>query len=281
VRYFITGMNVASGREGDDVSQEAPYFELGWEVVTTHLDVKRLKREGIIEPTLDTIVTCTGREFLYTAEFPHVVDYPRFLERRESTDECIDCTKRYAGPAFPVDWFEGDCHTRSSCYKHRDVDLRSITNVSRVCIAHLHGGRSYGCLLVRRRDHAAHRNMTDETARFLLDRLCEKYERVFLVGHGAETFARPPHVVHVDLVTYASLIQDERCETIIGSFTGTMQLAALLSKAKTCLVVNDALYDVEATNHPITLGRCIRLSASNFFFIPPTALSLFFDLCAL
>jgi hypothetical protein len=281
VRYFITGMDVAKGTEGDDVSREAAYFELGWEVVTTHLDVKRMKREGRIDAAADTIVTCTGREFLYGAEFAQVIDYGTFLERRSATDECIDCTVRYAGGSFPIDWFEGDRHTSSSMYKHAATDRESITNVGVVGVAHLHDGRPFGCLLVRRRRHGAFRNMTDDTARFLLDRLCEKYPRVFLVGHGAEAFAAPPHVVHVDLRTYASLIQDERCETIIGSFTGPMQLAALLSRAKTCLVLNDNLWDVEATNHPVALGRCIRLSRSNFLFIPPPALKTFFDLCEL
>jgi hypothetical protein len=281
MRYFITGMDVAKGVEEDDVSDEKPYYELGWEVVTTHFDIKRMKRRGEVDPDADTIVTCAGREFLYTAEFSRVIDHGAFLRIKTEGDEVVDCTDRYAGGRVPIQYFEGDAHTPMSRYKYFDEDRDMITRVGAAPTAHLHGGRPYACLLVRRRSHGAYRNMSDERVSYLLEKLMGKYERVFLVGRGAEHLEDRSRAVHVDLQTYASLIQDELCEVIIGSFTGTMQLAALLSRAKTCLVLNHDLYDVQALNHPVLLGRCVTFSPSRFFFIPPDHLEAFFEICAL
>jgi hypothetical protein len=281
MRYFITGMDVATGVEGDDVSPERPYFELGWEVVTTHFDVKRMKREGRLDPERDTIVTCSGREFLYTAELSSVIDYRTFLRSRKEGDEAVFCTDRYAGGRMPVAYFEGDVHTPQSRYKFFEEDRDIITHVETVPTAGLHEGRPFGCLVVRRRSHGDYRNMSDEIAGFLLDKLRAKYDRVFLVGRGAEHLEDRPQAVHVDLQAFASLIQDALCEVIIGSFTGQMQLAALLSRARTCLVLNYDDYDVRALNHPVLLGPCIRFSPSRFFFIPPAVLPAFFEVCKL
>jgi hypothetical protein len=113
--------------------------------------------------------------------------------------------------------------------------------------------------------------MIDEVALKVISRLEQSYPRVFIVGHDSQHLQTPDRVIHVDLKTYASLISCERCKLIIGSMTGTMQMAAVLSRAERCVVVvNYDDYDIDGINHPVTLGKCIRLSSSKFEFINPS-----------
>ena len=64
----------------DDVSDERPYYELGWEITTTHFDAKHLLRTGAIDSQRDTVVTCSGREFLYTQVFERGTRLPNVLD---------------------------------------------------------------------------------------------------------------------------------------------------------------------------------------------------------
>lgn len=273
MKYFIVGQDAAKGTLEDDVTDTKPYFELGWEVVTTHFDVKRMKRTKLINPERDTLVTCSGREFLYRAEFNQVIDYKRFSQMCISPrDECVSLMEKYSNGRISIEYFNTDTHSPVSRYRFLEEDQKIIQSVELVDIAPIHRGRPYCCFLIRKRGHGAYRNMPDEVSRLVLNKLKTKYETVFIVGHGAEHFHDPPCVIQVDLCTYASLIRDELCDLIIGTMTGTMQLAAILSKAKTCIVMlNYDDYDIKETNHPVCLGPCITLSRSTFKFINPSA----------
>jgi hypothetical protein len=126
--------------------------------------------------------------------------------------------------------------------------------------------------VIRRRAHGAYRNITEAEVRMLLRALRARYRRVFIVGLDVEEFAAPPQVRHVDLVTFTKLIQQPRCSLIVGSLTGPMHLASLVSKARVCIVMNHDHYDIERENHPALMGRCITYSESRFLFVPPEAL---------
>lgn len=267
--FYLAGIDVAKGTDVDDVSADKPYFELGWEVVTTHFDAKRLKKSGIVTDG-DTIVTCSGREFLYRSSFTSVLSYSDFAALGVNNG-VYSLMERYAGGRIPIDYFDGTEHSSQSRYRFMDADRDIIESVENVAIEHLHQRHPFACLLVRRRLHGAYRNLTDDVARFVLARLLGQYPRVFIVGLGAEHLASD-RVLHVDLVTYASLIRSPFCDLVIGTMTGTMQLAAILSRARRCIVVkNYDGYDIDGKNHPVTLGPCIRFSASAFDFVDPGA----------
>ena len=50
-----------------------------------------------------------------------------------------------------------------------------------------------------------------------------------------------------------------------------MHLAALVSKAQVCMVINHDDYDIRRLNHPVLMGHCITFSRSRFVFVPPEA----------
>lgn len=271
MRYFLTGIDVAKGMLDDDVSDTRPYYELGWEAVTTHFDAKRFKEDGKIDSAKDIIVTCAGREFLYRAEFDRVISFSEFSRVRSPGDHVVSLMERYANGRIPLDYFddEPDPRLRRYRYFHRDAEI--IRNIERVGTESLHQGRPYACVQVRLRGHGDYRNTPMEMLDRVLEKLVSRYHRVFLVGRDIPERITSSQVIVVDLGTYVSLIEKDLCHVIFGSFTGPMQLAAIYSKARMCLVLNFDDYDIDELNSPIMLGRCFRYSASQFLCVPPDA----------
>lgn len=271
MQYIVVGVDVARGTVDDDVTPARPYFELGWEIVGTHLDVKRLKQSGNIGQD-DVVVTCAGREFLYTAAFERVISYERFLAEREPADTVNWLVDRYAAGVLPSEYFEASGHSPTARYRYFDQDRDIIQSLATVDVSPLHCGSPYACVAVRRRCHGSYRNMSDRDVRTILRALGESYGRIFLVGHGAEQYAVAPKIQHVTLCSFASLIRQPMCRVVFGSLTGPMHLACLVSTAPVCVVLNHDAYDVRMLNHPVLMGHCITWSESRFLFITPEQL---------
>lgn len=278
-KFVIAGLDIANGRVGDDHAFNRPYFELGWEVVTTHFDVKCGKVEGWIDSERDIVVTCSGREFMYQSEFQRVLSYREFCETRIVDERAlIDLTSRYWDGVLAHDYFLDGLSgkgAKSRALLERPGLMRSMRLIN---VQHLHSSRRYCCFAARRRDHCAHRNMTEKRGRFIVQKLTERWSKVFVVGRDIDDLCINKNVVPVDLITYASLISDPLCDVVVGTMTGTMQLAGLLSNAKVCLVItNYDGFDVDAKNSPVELGRCVRASDSRFVFVPPSLFDRVFE----
>src|SRR5437764_14714380 len=80
-RYVIAGKDLKAGVPGSDSADSDQYFELGWEVSTTYLQVVYGRKTGTFTDK-DIIVTASGREFLYTSSFSTVIPYREFCQRR-------------------------------------------------------------------------------------------------------------------------------------------------------------------------------------------------------
>lgn len=270
--YFLAGIDVAKGTMEDDVSENRPYYELGWEITSTHFDAKRMKKLGLIDSGRDTIVTCTGREFLYGAEFQNVLNYDEFERLCVAPESVVSLMSRYGRGYFPQDYYTGDRHTPNARYKYLDEDRDAITNFDLAGVSFPAGDDPYCCVSIRKRAHDSYRNVNDDLALPLLHVLGKNYSTVFVVGRNLEHLAHEPGVTLVDLRSFAALIQSERCQLIVGSLTGPMHIAALVSKAPACIVFNHDCYDIDARNHPVLMGKCIRLSKSRFLFWDPLQL---------
>jgi hypothetical protein len=271
MRVFLTGYDCAKGWPGDDVSIQRPYFELGWEVATTHLDLKHLLSTGRA-CAQDLVVTASGREFLYRAQLPHVISYDAFRRTPLRVgDDVVALTDRYSDGVIPPDYFDTGCQSPAARYRHLVEDAALIRSIDCVSLEVLGLDDGYCCVAIRRRDHAPSRNLPESVIRRLLLDLTGEYKRVFVVGHGNTALRSIPGVVPVDLASFASLINDPRCELVLGTMTGPIQLACLIAQARACVVItlrDD--YDVEAENDPICAGRCMRLSESPFLFLGPS-----------
>lgn len=272
IRYFLTGIDEAKGTVADDVAATKPYYELGWEITTTHLDAKHLRKTGEIDPERDSIVTCSGREFLYTAEFSRVIAYEDFRNRPlRRGDQVVSLMEKYAGGILPPDYFDRK-HGPEARYRHFEADRDTNTNLDISGATRRSPRQPYSCFVIRKRTHGAYRNFSNEMAAEVLNRLAQSYGKIFIVGHDIDHFHDFPSVSHVNLQTFAALIQNELCHLIVGSLTGPMHIAALVSKARVCLVVNHDGYDVVKENHPVLMGRCITYSKSRMLFVHPLQL---------
>jgi hypothetical protein len=271
MRIFFPGYDCAKGQPGDDVSIHKPYFELGWEVVTTHLDLKHLVATGRT-CAQDLVVTASGREFLYRSQFPHVISYDAFQRMPlRFGDDVVALTDRYSDGLIPPDYFDTGHRSPDARYRHLVQDAAFIRSIDSVRLEALGLDDGYCCVAIRRRDHAPSRNLPESVIRRLLLDLAGEYRRVFVVGHGNTGLRSVPGVVPVDLASFASLISDPRCGLVLGTMTGPIQLACLIAQARVCVVItlrDD--YDIEAENDPICAGRCVRLSESPFVFLGPS-----------
>jgi hypothetical protein len=179
---------------------------------------------------------------------------------------------RYADGRLPADYFDRP-HGPDARYRHLERDRPLITNLDVRAATLSPPRRPYCCFVIRRRAHGAYRNFDESLAWTILSRLCANYTRVFIVGRDIERFAADPRVGHVDLPTFTRLIQDARCRLIVGSLTGPMHLAALVSSARICLVLNHDSYDIPRENHPVLMGRCVTCSESKFLFVTPEGMN--------
>jgi hypothetical protein len=272
IRYFLTGIDVAKGTVADDVSATKPYYELGWEITSTHFDAKHLKKTGAIDAERDSIVTCSGREFLYTAEFSRVIAYEDFQNTtRLPGDQVVSLMEKYAGGILPSDYFDRK-HGPEARYRYFEEDRETNTNLDISGATRISPGRPYSCFVIRKRTHGSYRNFSDEMAAEILNRLAQSYGNIFIVGRDIDHFRDFPNASHVNLQTFAALIQNKQCHLIVGSLTGPMHIAALVSEARLCLVVNHDGYDVVKENHPVLMGRCITYSKSRMLFVHPLQL---------
>jgi hypothetical protein len=269
--YYITALDSAAETLRRRKMPPTSYYELGWEAVTTHFEAKHLKKIGVITDA-DVIVTAGGREFLYSSVFPNVISYADFTRlSAQNTLSAVSLVAKYYQGNIPDDYFNSRGSHREATYRFLKEDRAIIQQVTITDTSQLHQGREYCCLLVRRRRHCANRNMSDATALALHRMLSDSFGHVFVVGLDLDSLLAHQQWRIVDLQTYVSLISNPLCRVLVGSMTGTMQLAGLLSQAGQCLVrLNQDDQDVDEENDPIRLGRCMRLSASSFAFAPPS-----------
>lgn len=267
--FYLASVDEAKGTVADDIRPKKRYYELGWEIISTHFDAKHGKKTREIDAERDTIVTCSGREFLYTAEFSRVISYQEFQDSPPPpAAEVVSLMDRFAGGRLPSDYFTGK-HGPEARYRHYDEDREIITNLDVAGATCRPPAEPYCCFVIRKRAHGAYRNFDDDSALKILERLAESYESIFIVGRDLEQFFDLPKVRHVDLQTFAALIKDDKCHLIVGSLTGPMHIAALVSQARVCLVVNHDGYDLSRENHPVLMGRCITYSPSAMLFVHP------------
>ena len=269
MKYLITGFDIAKGTPNDDVTPDRPYFELGWEVVTTHFDAKHLVAMNAAHDTI--AVTCSGREFLYETTFSEVIDYATYCERRRSRDEAVDLTRRYAEGRIPSEFFDEKRQSPTALYRYLRADAHLIRDILLEPTQALHRGEPYCCFAIRRRAHDSYRNIDESTTHSIIIALAKRYRNIFTVGNGIDECSGVRGVCHVSLKKFASLIADPLCGIVVGSFSGPMQLAGIISQARICVVLNYDRIDVVRQNHPVHLGACVRLSRSRFLFVSPSA----------
>ena len=271
-------MYLICGKEGistdPDFQSQTCYYELGWEVNTTHVKVKRLLFEDKIKLD-DTIVTLPGREFFYAETFPNVITFEKFCEIKRHKfgvpwqdatapdvyDVCWEFQQCWG--AWPYWYFSGPNQT------YDGIGWASIQNVRQSILHDQPSNNGHLCVAVRVRNHESVRNASKDYAKKLLQGLRDVFDLpIFLVGQDLPDY-KIEGVHGVCLETWIKLIRDPSCRGVIGSHTGPMGCAGLfapkgrkiiIAPLQTCISIDG--------NLPTGMGKCLNLNGNERYWLP-------------
>lgn len=250
MKYIIAGKNDSAGIVGDDSSSLSSYFELGWEVVGSRLDIIKLLKLKLINNDETTIVTIEDRMFMYSSFCKNVISWESFkikLKNKEITASDIidDWTVKQKFSFLDTKncdfWENRDPRPESnSRYSRHDEDYDLIVNGFEINPKFLQNIKEskYYVANLRFRDHDKVRSSPKIWWSNLLHNIVQKKScKVFLVGYGSDQFAIGDNMIYVPrLQDYVALIQDTRCAGILSTPTGTCLLAYCASKAPIHLI---------------------------------------------
>lgn len=288
MKYIIAGKNEASGVVGNDSADLAVYFELGWEVVGSRIDIIRMIKTGEINNDETTIVTIEDRKFMYSSFCKNVISWEDF--------KSLALSGKLTGCDFTKDWtvernflflnrdgrnefWENKDSSPQSDSKYfryyEDYDLitdgfeKNLSYLERIGV-----DEKFYVANLRFRDHCANRSSPQEWWRSLLSEISKvKGRKIYLVGHGAEKFVLNNNMEYVSrLQDYVTLIQDPRCCDVITSATGTCILAYSASKSPVHLIDHDNVSYVNQ-NNAVMGGQCSQFLKSPIFRYSRTDIS--------
>lgn len=262
MKYIISSKSKTDNiYECSNYSNFNDYLELGWEMVVSHPYIIRLYNTGEINSD-DVIVTLPERKFLYSAIFNNVISYNDFLKIKASQSSTIDVA------AMVIEQFHKNYYVNKFLYDEKDPnnvtykflkeDKEMLQKLDFVDMSYLHQNKKYVCMSVRKRNHDSYRNIDDNWAHNLLNKLLENIENVFLVGFGSEKFADGVRIHYTNLQEFASLCNNQLCKATINTCSGTGFIPSLISKAKKQILID--MGNSYNKNNPILFADCIRIS---------------------
>lgn len=253
------------------------YWELGWEIMTNHVLIKRWLKEGRIKKN-DVIVTRTGGEFIYESVFDNVINFSEFRKinkYRNHMDHFKNGIKNPSNDVFEV-MPEGFKMRFNSSYNknnnlnekyiHYEEDKDIITNMNFQDVSELHQNKPYVCLNIRIRNwHTqTYRNVKDDYARNIINMLKRQFDKIFIVGFNTEKY-NDDKIQFVNLREYSSLVKNPLCKYVIGSMTGFNLLHQLISQAEQTITVDFGNEDFKKFRKDIVgIAEMLRYSPSRF-----------------
>jgi hypothetical protein len=92
MKYIILGKGIKKGTINDDSSDLSTYFELGWEVVGSRIDIINYLQSNKIDVNELTLVTLEDRKFMYNSFYPNVISFDEYLKVKKNEDSVEDWT---------------------------------------------------------------------------------------------------------------------------------------------------------------------------------------------
>jgi len=237
--YYIVGKKTLEGTLASDSVNGilSEYFELGWEYIASHTQIKQLYIDGGLEPD-DVIVTLRDRMFLYKGFWNNVLPYEDFDRKTiGSEDSVVDICDAVSGnPEGSLPRLGAD-----GKYVYWDKMKDVLTNVYCRDLSHLNTEDPYCCVHIRYRGWATHRNAPTDFWYNLIEEITKTGTNVYVFGKEAEKFANSKNAIHVSLEEYASLLNNKNCKYVIGGMSGGTLIAQACAH-KECtqyVVIND------------------------------------------
>lgn len=258
-RYILVSKEIKKGDYENDSHSLHEYFELGWEVATTHLDTKFSLFNNKFNKS-DIIVTHSGREFFYENLFDKVITWNEFEKINTNQDIIIDMVENTLNYFF----HSNQLIDKSLIWTDEKIDDSILYSFN---YSDLNPNNKFVCLVYRKRKHDLQRNINDDYFNGIINYVKSRGLDIYIVGYGAEKFADNEHVFYVDLRDWATLINNEKCELIITTMTGPTNLINFCGQPKTNVFIIDITSSRNA-NSRIVMGDCLNFRKMNYNFLP-------------
>jgi len=254
------GLTPKKGTLSDDSGNLSEYFELGWEMVGSRMDVIRWLNEGKI--TKDhTILTSEDRKFMYSNIFDNV----------SSDMSLIGDSLNLAGWPNPArhtfQFYNNETFSDSlnSKYKHLKKDKLLLETFDYSDVDILPTNKFVG-LCLRYRNHLSYRNAKEE----YWEEVMKEYSRlgytVYVVGAGSEKYDGflDNNVIHINkLKNWAFISSHKLCKGILGSGTGTKLVAYFSARNGVPIsTIDDNGLERNNQNNAILGGPCVAFKDS-------------------
>lgn len=256
MKYLILGKNVNKGIEGDDSGLLKEYFELGWEVVGSRIDLICLYNEGCLNEDEITLVTIDDRMFFYTKYYKSVISYDEFVKLNvPPEDVCGDWPTRHES-YFGFANFRAFINPKTLEYVRKDQDLDLIFNGFDLEGA-INPQEPFVTMCIRRRDWCSDRNSDVSFYQKIVDGIKDKFP-IYVAGKGNEEFCEMNGINYVPrLKDYVALIKNQNCRCLITQSTGLAVLALTCAETDIHLVDHAGASDINGLN-AISGGRPIH-----------------------
>jgi hypothetical protein len=262
MKYYIVGKTSEKGPTYEDSGDLNSYYELGWELMMTHVRVKKMKHLGIIKDEDVVVTTNDERKFLYTTEFNNVISWSEFINLGINNNIV-------------------DLVNLSISENHQDMINDVIQDndlINKLCSFEIDSETKlkikdkFVCLQFRKRLHSSERNVDEGEFKNIVNLITENYGLdVYIMGLGSEMFCDNEKIFYVNLQQFTTLINDENCVLFYSTMSGPAHLSNFFTSKKTKHIVNDISNcrgNSSLKNHPLYMGDIFNYVKANIEIIP-------------
>jgi hypothetical protein len=260
MNYIILGKATKKGTVNDDSADLSVYFELGWEVVGSRIDIINKINSKEIDFSNTTLVTLDDRKFMYTKFYDKVISFDEFNSIKLSSNDYVEDWPVKRNFSF-LNAYNGFINNETKQLKTIDRDhdlLFDGYDLKGTIFESIN--KPYVVLALRYRDHNNYKN-ADETffKNLVLEIRKNVCHKIFVVGYGSEKFCEENDCVYINrLVDYVFLIKNNLCMSLIAQSTGTICLALMCSNTHIHLLDHSGCSELDGDN-AVLGGRCVQL----------------------
>jgi hypothetical protein len=261
MRYLILGKNLARGVLNDDSAALNEYFELGWELVGSRIDlIRNLNSDaGYLNNT--TIVTPYDRMFFYTKFTKNVESSEIFFLQKFNKLNPSDIVEDWTESLHFNFLTDGFVSKENGLYKFAQEDSSLIRDGFDLNKVKIQPGKGIPFVVIslRFRDHVAKRNSAPKKVIKLIKKLQKNgVKEIYIFGRGAEQVAEAVKATFISrLDEFVFLIKHDNCLGLIGQSSGPMVLALMTTPHLVCIIDPTGAADLNG-NNAVLGGKCIQ-----------------------
>jgi len=262
MKYYIVGKTSEKGPTYDDSGDLNSYYEFGWELMVTHIRVKKMKHLGIFKDEDVVVTTNDDRKYLYERNFKKVISWNEFLKIEDEDKIVIDLVNDSVSGSYEFDLPEIN-----------NVELNDILKsfVKNTNIISKIVDKKYVCLQFRKRVWCAERNIDEDFFKDLVNFFTvEQNLDVYIMGLDGDVFCDNKKSFYVNLEEFTTLINNSNCLLFYSGMSGPAHLSYFFGHKKLLHIVNSVggPRPSHLQNHPLYMGDIYNLTGVDVKILP-------------